>query len=68
MTGPEPPTYPVVPVAEAVAWLAAHDPNWISQAMIGLLQDGWLEAIRRPNGEIACRRKREPWEKPYPDH
>ena len=32
MTGPEPnepPTYPVVPVAEAVAWLAAHDPNWI---------------------------------------
>jgi hypothetical protein len=55
----EPPTYPVVPVAEAVAWLAAHDPNWISQAMIGLLQDGWLEAIRRPNGEIACRRARQ---------
>ena len=58
MTGPEPnepPTYPVVPVAEAVAWLAAHDPNWIGRAFIDMLQDGWLEAIRRPNGEIACR-------------
>jgi hypothetical protein len=62
MTGPEPnepPTYPIVPVAEAVAWLAAHDPNWIGRAFIDMLQDGWLEAIRRPNGEIACRRARQ---------
>ena len=45
MTGPEPnepPTYPVVPVAEAVAWLAAHDPDWIGRAFIEMLQDGWL--------------------------
>ena len=46
--------YPRVPVADAVAWLAAHEPGEMGGLFIDGLQEGLFEAIWR-DGQIAVR-------------
>ena len=47
--------FPFVSVSEAIAYLAANEPDRLGQAFIDLLQEWEAFAIRRPDGVIAFR-------------